>query len=215
MRTVTFRTVLELLVGATFLVVPTTIRAGCLFDYRNPPPADLGRVETHHFNDDVRNLKKGQSSEYIMDDLAFVLNHFSNHYLALDSMARLWRQYLKAGKKPPAGPVASGKDPDFWFKQAMRCVPHDGMVPFLYGIHLHKLGKLDAAVELYKKAEQLLPNPVEVHYNLGLLYFDKGNYEAAKLYAQKAYKLGYPLPGLKNKLISRGVWRASDAPKSP
>jgi hypothetical protein len=34
----------------------------------------------------------------------------------------------------------------------------------------------------------------------------KKNYEQAKIYAKKAYELGFPLPGLKNQLIQAGKW---------
>jgi tetratricopeptide (TPR) repeat protein len=94
----------------------------------------------------------------------------------------------------------------------MQFNPRDGMVPLIYGIHLHKVRKLDEALKLYKAAEKLEPRASEVHYNLGLLYVDKKDYRQAVLHAKKAYQLGYPLPGLRNKLISLGVWTESKTP---
>jgi hypothetical protein len=41
---------------------------------------------------------------------------------------------------------------------------------------------------------------------MGLLFIKKKNYGEALKHAEKAYKLGHPLPGLKNKLIELGVW---------
>ncbi|MBK8750852.1 MAG: hypothetical protein IPL99_04020 [Candidatus Competibacteraceae bacterium] len=43
-------------------------------------------------------------------------------------------------------------------------------------------------------------------FGMGLLYFDLKQYGLAKQYAQKAYQLGYPLPGLRKKLASVGQW---------
>lgn len=46
----------------------------------------------------------------------------------------------------------------------------------------------------------------EIHYNLGLIYLDLGNADAALASAQTAYRLGYPLPGLRNRLQRLGKW---------
>jgi tetratricopeptide (TPR) repeat protein len=46
----------------------------------------------------------------------------------------------------------------------------------------------------------------EIHYNLGLLFFELGELDSALLYAKKAYANEYPLPGLKNKLEAAGHW---------
>jgi tetratricopeptide (TPR) repeat protein len=83
---------------------------------------------------------------------------------------------------------------------------HDGNTRNVYGVYLHKRGELDAALKQYKQAENLLPNSAEVHYNLGLLYVDKKDFKNAQFHAEKAYRLGHPLPGLRNKLIAAGVW---------
>ncbi len=46
----------------------------------------------------------------------------------------------------------------------------------------------------------------EMHYFLGLTYVKLKNWDAAREQARKAYALGYPLPGLKNKLRAAGQW---------
>lgn len=51
----------------------------------------------------------------------------------------------------------------------------------------------------------------EIHYNLGLIYLDLGDSDSALASAQAAYKLGYPLPGLKNRLQRLGKWPAATA----
>ena len=55
-------------------------------------------------------------------------------------------------------------------------------------------------------------------------HLKKKEYEKASAHAQKAYALGFPLPGLKNKLKAAGKWRepepapavveAKEAPKA-
>jgi len=49
------------------------------------------------------------------------------------------------------------------------------------------------------------PKWLEPNCNMGLLYFDLKNYKLAQDYAQKACQLGYPLPGLRNKLKGMGI----------
>jgi tetratricopeptide (TPR) repeat protein len=44
----------------------------------------------------------------------------------------------------------------------------------------------------------------ELHYFLGLTLIDAKNYEKAQEHARRAYELGYPLPGLANKLAAVG-----------
>ena len=48
------------------------------------------------------------------------------------------------------------------------------------------------------------------HYNLGLLYVRKKDYDKARASADKAYGAGFPLPGLKNKLLEAGQWRGQN-----
>jgi Flp pilus assembly protein TadD len=131
-------------------------------------------------------------------------------------MAKLWRRHLKMGALPQDVTIKGAETRKFptaetYFERAMRFAPDDGTVRLVYGIHLHKLGKLDQALELYEEAEKLQPNSAEVHYNLGLLYVAKENYRLAKIHAQRAYQLGHPLPGLRNKLVAAGVWMKGTA----
>ncbi|MFQ5761142.1 MAG: tetratricopeptide repeat protein [Acidiferrobacterales bacterium] len=188
------------------LALPLAASAYGPFDYTNPEHVRdrLPVVEKYHFNADVENLKSGMSS-YIVDDLAYTLNAFPNHHRALNAMTRLWRRYRQKGKIPPG--AHPEQPPKYWLDRAMRFAPHDGVVPLLYAIHLHRLKKYDQALILYKQAEKMLPNSAEVHYNLGLLYVARHEYGLALLHARQAYKLGYPLPGLKTKLIAAGVWK--------
>jgi tetratricopeptide (TPR) repeat protein len=179
------------------------------FDYTNPRDVrdKLPIVEAFHFSPDVENLIKGETSAYIYDDLDYVLRAFPNHHRALDAMARLWLKYEAENKKPPSSkPRHEYHNPDYWFDKAMEFTPHDGVVPLLYAIYLHRAGKLDAALKYYEKAISMEPDSPEAHYNLGLLYVARKEYRLAKLHAEKAYSLGYPLPGLRNELIAAGVW---------
>jgi tetratricopeptide (TPR) repeat protein len=47
---------------------------------------------------------------------------------------------------------------------------------------------------------------IEIHYSLGLIYFELGDMDGALEYGRKAYAKNYPLPGLQQKLRQAGVW---------
>lgn len=66
-----------------------------------------------------------------------------------------------------------------------------------------KQGELDKAVAILEAIPvDVREASAEVNYFLGLFTFELGQFEKAKQYAKIAYDLGYPLPGLKNKLAS-------------
>jgi tetratricopeptide (TPR) repeat protein len=66
---------------------------------------------------------------------------------------------------------------------------------------LRQGGKLAEAAEVLKKGLAAVDGEsAELNYFLGLTYFDLKNIDLARQYADKAYALGYPLPGLRNRL---------------
>ena len=53
---------------------------------------------------------------------------------------------------------------------------------------------------MLKAAVEMAPENATINYNLGLVYMKLKDYDNAKIYADKAYSLGFPLPGLRNQL---------------
>jgi tetratricopeptide (TPR) repeat protein len=166
------------------------------YDYSDPSDraTRLPIVEQFHFTPSVENLVAGRS-DTLQGDLDYTLRAFPNHVRALNSMARL--QTLD-----PQIPQheARIRTIDCYFDRAMRWRPSDGMVRLVYAIYLHRRGKLQEALTRYQEAEQLIPDAIEVHYNLGLLYVDLGKLDLAKAEAGKAYGAGYPLQGLRHRI---------------
>jgi tetratricopeptide (TPR) repeat protein len=160
----------------------------------------LKNIEGNHFNRNVRTLNKGQSSAYVGNDIHFVLHRFPNHHPALDAMMRLG---AKERKERPSG---TPETVECYLYRAVVFAPEDAVAKSLYGIYLLKLGKRKDALEQLTSANELRPDDRNIHYNLGLLYFDEKNYDKAKQHAQRAYELGFPLQGLKKKLQSVGAW---------
>jgi tetratricopeptide (TPR) repeat protein len=170
------------------------------FDYTNAAhrKEKLPIVEKFHFDLDVQSLRRGARGHYVEDDLDYVLRAFPNHHRALYAMARY---QLRAKHRKPRHYSA-----ECYFDRAIRFNPNDGIVYMIFGIYLHKKGKVNEAMKQYTKALKLIPESAELHYNMGLAQLDLNHYKNAELHAIEAYRLGYQLPGLKKKLIELGHW---------
>lgn len=173
-------------------------------DYTNPVDRqDLTEVEHFHFTPEVERLVRGTTGS-LGADIGYTLDHFPNHHRALASMSRL---ALRDKTRKPYGAHYSI---DCYFDRALRYRPDDARVHALYGGYLLGLGMSDAALEQLKQAARLEPGNATTHYNLGLLYLKRKDYEQARASAHTAYGLGFPLPGLKNQLTAAGQWRDPD-----
>ena len=176
------------------------------FDYTDATDRrdKLPIVEQFHFNSDVENLRRGQSGT-IIGDLDYTLRAFPNHHRALNAMAL----YQRAN---PEAAVAPFRSAECYFNRAMRFRPGDGTTRMLYGSYLFKRGQRQEALQRYQEALALQPESAEVHYNMGLLQLELKQTAQALEHAHKAYALGYPLQGLKNKLKRAGAWKE---PRNP
>lgn len=167
------------------------------FDYQDSDAyiqREIRNIEKHHFNSKVRNGIGGQTG-YLIADLAFIFRSVPNHHLALGVLGN----YYLAG-----GPSHGHAPADCYFRLAQSFQPNDGNVALIYGIFLAKSDRVVEAERQYKLAIQRLTEPAEAHYDLALLYLERGNNEQALEHAKVAYDRGYPLPGLKKKLRKLG-----------
>ena len=208
-------TIVTSLIVAVLLTIPGTSEAfkkGGPNDYYDSSPTTrkyLRLVEGAHLNEAIKALAKGKTSySYgtgksgtVYHDLDYTLRWFPNHPRGLHEMA----QFLVNFRKSKNSYIPPGVTPKKYFDAAIRFRPGDAVVRFVYGIHLHKAGDLNAALEQYLLAEELGLNSAELHYNLGLLYLDLKNTEKALSRANKAYQMGYPLPGLRMRLEKLGA----------
>ena len=172
------------------------------FDYNNPDNKgqNLNLVESAHFTPEVESLIRGHSS-YIGSDLDYTLRAFPNHPRALNAMARLAIQ-----EKTPT-PRGAHFSVECYFSRAIEFTPSDPIPYLLYGNYLAKNSREQEALEKYQQAEKIDPQNANVLYNMGLLFFNMKQYDQSLAYAKKAYAAGFPLPGLRQKLVGAGQWK--------
>ncbi len=166
------------------------------YDYR----VDKGKlpvVENRHFTERVELLKQGETVQHAMGDVNYTLVHFPNHHRALHTAVTfsLREGDTARGRKHPA---------ECYLQRAIQFRPDDPVPYMLYGLYLHRLGRVEAAMTYYRRAEDFVPTDPNLLYNMGLAFFDRGEYQRARQYATRAYSQGMSLPGLKRKLASAG-----------
>lgn len=166
-------------------------------DYHHPKqPQVLRSVEINHLGPGIEKYNRGQygvrDNQGAYGDFLYILRVFPNHPAGLYWMGKTTIQ----AKLPGVGQQ--------YFDTAMRLYPNDASTYFVYGLFNHEQKKVDKAITMYKKAIELDDNNAEYHYNLGLAYLQKNQLDDAKREADKAYGLGYPLPGLRNELKAKG-----------
>jgi len=162
--------------------------------------AGLSVVEQYHFNKSVENLVKGMTGS-LAGDISYTLEHFPNHHRALSSMARLGLRD-KTVQPPGARYTVS-----CYFERAIGYAPHDATARMVFASYLLASKQDGEALAQLRTAAEMAPEHATIQYNLGLLYAKQKDYGQAMAYAEKAYGLGFPLPGLKNQLKKAGHWR--------
>jgi tetratricopeptide (TPR) repeat protein len=171
-------------------------------DYRLRGSSDFMRFSiednwTNHTKPAIDRIRAGDFSQPVIADLDFTLRGWPNHPLALGALV----DYVVGGGKLYGFPAAQ-----CYFVHAQRWYPDDPTVFMLEGRYYWKIGEIDEARLAYLDALALNDSLVEVHYNLGLVYLELKQMQLALEHAKRAYAGGYPLPGLRRKLVEAGVW---------
>ena len=176
------------------------------YDYTNPQHVRdyLPVVELYHFNTNIENLRSSIDQNAIAGHIMYVIRSFPNHHRALISATRIWERDGSPAH-PPRG-IGRTQTPDFLYKRAIDFAPADGTVRLLYGIYLVDTNRKNEAISLFDQAAELAPDTADINYNLGLMYLRVGESQKADFHASRAYEQGHPLPGLRKKMISAGIW---------
>jgi Tfp pilus assembly protein PilF len=139
-------------------------------------------------------------------DVDFVLRYFPNHPKGLLLLAQMC-----------AEGVTQHCDLDGVFEKAIAINPNVAGTYVTQGVYLHRVKRYREAIASYQRALAIDPNSINGHYNLALAYVETKQYDLANQEAQRAYALGAPFPGLRDRLKHVGQWKpvaASPAPQS-
>jgi tetratricopeptide (TPR) repeat protein len=170
------------------------------FDYRTADRSTIKLVEDFHFTPQVERLVHGQTGS-IEGDLSYTLRAIPNHHRALLAMANLGIKLQKPKLRDSPYSVTC------WFERATRFRPDDGSVRVILGYYLGRTGNPSAGIDQLRQAIEMGAESGNAHYNLGLLLFEVKEYDAAAREAKLAASLGFPLEGLKRKLVAAGKWQ--------
>lgn len=170
------------------------------YDFRSDRDK-LPVVVNNHFSPLVEQLIRGQTST-LGADIAFTLRAIPNHPNALMSMM------LLGEKEKTTNPRGSGYSVECWFERAIRFRPDDNVVRMIYTSFLTKNKRKPEAMQQLDVVLTTAKDGAFTHNNVGLLYFDLGEYQKALDQAHKAIKLGLNRPELRDQLLSVGKWSA-------
>lgn len=172
------------------------------FDYRTAPEQTRGMVERPHFPPGVETLTKPSKTTFgqMAQDIAYTLHVFPNHPRALLTMARAAERF-KADPAPGARYTV-----DCYFERGVQFRPDDTIVRALFAVYLAKTKRQDQAVRhLDIASDYAKDNPLS-HFNIGLVYFDIGQYDRALKSAHTALALGNPRQELVDRLKRVNKW---------
>lgn len=181
------------------------------YDYYNPdnhlptgadPMGKIKRVTNVHLTSKMLQLR-GRSTGPISADLDYTLRALPNHPDALNLSSR-----LEARLKSPAKPKLflyekMSRSAECYFQRAIKFAPYSETY-VIYGVHLHRNKKYQEAKKAYLKAIDMGHKSASTHYNFGLTLAKLEEYPLSEKHAKIAYKLGYPLKGLKRQLREVG-----------
>lgn len=168
------------------------------YDFRSDRDK-LSVVVTNHFQPFVEQLIRGQTGA-LGADIAFTLRAIPNHPNALMSMM------LLGEKEKTSNPRGSNYSVECWFERAIRFRPDDNVVRMIYTNFLTKNKRRPEAMQQLDIVLTMAKDNALTYNNVGLLYFDLGEYQKALVQAHKAIELGLNRPDLPRQLQSVGKW---------
>lgn len=180
------------------------------FDYNKASSGEKTLVEIPHFDAHYQAYRLGKNklqkkSDHIIETPAagfsYTLWAFPNHHQALAAMEDLGIKYKS--EKPPVAELRV----HCYFQRAVKFVPDDSLVRSIYGYYYARRGKAPESKMQLAKAESTGDERMSVLVYMAFAYLELNEYDKALVAAKRAYELGYPLPGLRNRLEKAGKWR--------
>lgn len=168
------------------------------YDYRTQYE-QLKIVEAHHFLPQHEALVG--SAEYPGQELNYTLKASPNHHRALVAAARL------AEREKTTRVPGMDYSIECFFERGIRFARDDTVVRGLYAQFLLKAGRRPEAVQQLDAAQMFAKDNAFSHYNIGLLYFDLGEYGKALEEAHRAAALGFERTELADRLRKANKWQ--------
>lgn len=169
------------------------------FDYRTQRDT-LRSVENAHFKPEVESLITGVTGS-IGADIDYLLHVSPNHHRALIAIVRL------AEKMKTPQPQGVPFTVECYFDRAIRFKPDDTVVRVLYAQFLTKGGRKNDALQQLEAGVLYAKDNAFSHYNIGLAYFDLGQFDKALAQAHKAGALGFERTELADRLKGINKWQ--------
>lgn len=181
------------------------------YDYRTDRGETLGRVDRAHFPPITEALIRGKSERSPPGpDIDYTLRAYPNHHRALVATMRFGE---RTKRDPPPGMRYTV---ECWLQRAVRFRPDDTVARGLYAKFLVERNRKPEAIAQLKAAEGHAGDNPFSHYNIGLIYLEAKEYDAALVQAHRAMALGFPRTELKDGLVAAGKWQEpTDAPAAP
>lgn len=170
------------------------------FDYRTAAPSNLWLVERKHFTPGVEALAEGGTTNLIAADVGYTLHVFPNHHRALITMIRLGERFKT--NKPPGASFTI----DCYLERGVLYASNDLLVRVIFAGYLAKKGQKDYALAQVEYVLARTDSPF-MHYSIGGIFFELGEYERALAQAHKAAAMGLIRNDLEDALRAKGAWK--------
>jgi len=183
-------------------------------DYRQGDRDSVSRrdflsMENRHLRPAKARVSSGKNLDWdVMNNLHFILSKVPNHEPAL----RVLIDWDLIGGRHHRQEFAA---PACYLVWAAQFAPDDVVVWNFGGYYFQRKGDPRRAMKWWQQGLVVDPANPDVHYALGLMAFESGNYQQARTHAWAAYAGGYPLPALRDKLKSAGQWQDPPAVAGP
>ncbi|MBT1064849.1 tetratricopeptide repeat protein [Bowmanella sp. Y26] len=138
-----------------------------------------------------------------MKEYDYTLRAYPNHVPALQAVMDLERRRERESAIRKVTIVPFKTPPECYFQRAIQFQPGQAHLYLAYAVYLHRQKQYELAEHHYREAYKRDENP-ETAYNLGLLLFNKGDYDEARRYYQLAREKKFPLDGLDRLLKAKG-----------
>ncbi len=171
--------------------------------YANKGSNAVNVVELYHMSPCEKQLGE-RAYARAMAECGFILKIFPNHPTALLLTAQICEEW-----KSPTCML------DDVFGTAIAINPKAPGTYVVEGIHLHRTGRYEQAIQKFQKALELDANEMNAHYDIALTYLETKQFDLANTHAQRAYALGATLPGLRERLTKAGYWKPTPQNAAP